>query len=262
MEQKEIPLLIISFSIVLLTLLGTLLVFFLYFQKKKSKFLMDKMEAELFFNSELAKSRIEIKEQTLSNISRELHDNIGQILSVAVMQLNLMVAKIDTDDKNEIDEVRKLVSKSLDEIRMVAKLINGDVELQSGFIDAVTEDLNRITKLKIINGNLNISGQIQPIDPQHEVIIYRILQEAISNALKYSHSKTIDVDICFDARECIIEVTDSGIGFNNATVAKGSGLANMNTRARLIGAAFLVSSRPNEGTKLKIVYPLEKGRKE
>lgn len=257
MEQKEIPLLIISFSIVLFTLLGTLLVFFLYFQKKKSKFLMDKMEAELFFNSELAKSRIEIKEQTLSNISRELHDNIGQILSVAVMQLNLMVGKTDSDVKNEIDEVRKLVSKSLDEIRMVAKLINGDVELQSGFIDAVKEDLNRITKLKIINGNLNVSGTEQLIDPQHEVIIYRILQEAISNALKYSHSKTIDVDIHFNTTDCIIEVTDSGIGFNNATVTKGSGLANMNTRAKLIGAAFSVSSRQNEGTRIRILYPLQ-----
>lgn len=223
---------------------------------------MDKMEAELFFNSELAKSRIEIKEQTLSNISRELHDNIGQILSVAVMQLNLMVAKTESEGKNEIDEVRKLVSKSLDEIRMVAKLINGDIELQSGFIDAVTEDLNRITKLKIINGTLNVNGIAQPIDPQHEVIIYRILQEAISNALKYSHSKTIDVDIHFNPTDCIIEVIDSGIGFNNATVTKGSGLANMNTRAKLIGAAFSVSSRQNEGTKLKIVYPLQRGSKD
>ncbi len=223
---------------------------------------MDKMEAELFFNSELAKSRIEIKEQTLTNISRELHDNIGQILSVAVMQLNLMAASTDGNSKNEIDEVRKLVSKSLDEIRMVAKLINGDIVLQSSFIEAVTEDLNRITKLKIIDCRLEVTGTVRKINSQHEVIIYRILQEAMTNALKYSHSKTIAVCIDFKGSNCVIEIADSGIGFDNSKVEKGSGLANMNTRAKLIGATFSVISKQNEGTRLTINYPITKELKD
>ena len=89
MEREEIQLLIISSSIVLFTLLTTVFILFYYFQKKKSEFLLDKIESELIFQSELVKSKIEIKEQTLTNVSRELHDNIGQILSVALMEMNM-----------------------------------------------------------------------------------------------------------------------------------------------------------------------------
>ena len=89
MERKEIQLLVISLSIVFLTLLIILLVIFFYFLKKKNNYLVEKMESELYFQSELIKTRIEIKDQTLSEISKELHDNIGQIVSVGIMQLNM-----------------------------------------------------------------------------------------------------------------------------------------------------------------------------
>ena len=102
MQREEIQLLIISFSIVVFTLLITLFIIFFFFQKKKSKFLIDKMESELLFQSELTKSKIEIKEQTLTNISRELHDNIGQILSVALLQMNILIENEEECKKENI----------------------------------------------------------------------------------------------------------------------------------------------------------------
>jgi len=101
--------------------------------KKKTKFLTDKLEAELLFQSELTKSKIEIKEQTLTNVSRELHDNIGQILSVALMQMNILIENNNNYTISELTKIKDLVTKSLNEIRLLSKIMNGDVFLNTNF---------------------------------------------------------------------------------------------------------------------------------
>ncbi len=256
MEQEDLQLLILSFSIVLFTLVAVFFGLFFFFQKKKSKFLMDKMEAELLFQSELAKSKIEIKEQTLTNVSRELHDNIGQILSVALLQMNIIIDGDAIFSKKDIINVRELVSNSLNEIRLLSKIMNGDIFLNTSFINAISEDLVKIKQLKKIKCKLNLHGKIQPINKEHETIIYRILQEAISNTLKHSQSNFITINILFSKNNCQIDVIDSGIGFEIKKCIKGSGLSNIETRANLIGASFTINSEENKGTTLTINYPI------
>jgi signal transduction histidine kinase len=258
MEREEIQLLIISFSIVVFTLIITLFILFFFFQKKKSVFIIDKMEADLLFQSELTKSKIEIKEQTLTNISRELHDNVGQILSVALMQMNIIIENDDVYSKKELGQIKELVTKSLNEIRVLSKLINGENTLKSSFIDALSEDLDRIKQLKNINCILKVNGEEQIINKEHQTIIYRILQEAITNILRHSHSENIIVYILFNNAHCKIDIIDSGKGFDFEKSVKGSGLSNIKTRAELIGASFKVFSAPNKGTMLIIEYPIKK----
>jgi signal transduction histidine kinase len=257
MQREEIQLLIISFSIVVFTLLLTLFILFFFFQKKKSKFLMDKMEADLLFQSELTKSKIEIKEQTLTNVSRELHDNIGQILSVALMQMN-MIIESDTDyTKKELQNIKELVNKSLNEIRLLSKIMNGDVFVNTNFIEAISEDLDRIRAFKKIKCELNVFGEVQKINKEHETIIYRILQEAISNILRHSHSETITINIAFTKNNCKINAIDYGKGFDLETHPNGSGLVNIKTRAKLLGAKFSITSNDKVGTNLMIDYPIK-----
>jgi signal transduction histidine kinase len=256
MEREEIQLLIISFSIVVLTLLVTLFILFFFFQKKKSKFLMDKMEAELLFQSELTNSKIEIKEQTLTNISRELHDNVGQILSVALMHMNMIMENDDAYAKKDIQNIKDLVTKSLNEIRLLSKIMNGDLLVNINFVDAITEDLDRITALKKIKCQLKVTGQVQKINKEHQTIIYRILQESISNILRHSQSETIDIVIVFIKHNCKINIVDTGKGFNLQSYAKGSGLENIRTRAQILGAKFNIHSNKN-GTNLTIDYPID-----
>jgi len=257
MEREEIQLLIISFSIVLFTLLLTLFILFIFFQKKKSKFVIEKMQDELLFYSELTKAKIEIKEQTLTTVSKELHDNIGQILSVALMQMNILIENKELYTEESLVNLKFLVNKSLSEIRMLSKLMNGDIVLNSSFIDAVSEDLERIRQLKKIKCELQVNGEIQPINKGHETIIYRILQESISNILRHSHSETIGIDIRFLENNCRIAITDTGNGFDYQNDPRGNGLANIITRAELIGAAFDIQSELGKGSTITIDYPVK-----
>lgn len=255
MERKEIQLLVISLSIVFLTLLITLLVIFFYFLKKKNNYLVEKMESEMYFQSELVKTRIEIKDQTLSEISKELHDNIGQIVSVGIMQLNRHLNTGQPVLTNELKDLKEILAKSLDEIRILSRIINKDNLLQSNFIEAIKQDLERIKKLKSIQYNYNLTGEVPQINKEHDLFIYRIFQEALHNSLKHSHSDLFEVDINISETLFRLKMKDFGIGYDTSQIDSGLGLNNMKLRARLIGAILIMES-DSSGTTVTLEYPL------
>ncbi|KUJ63039.1 histidine kinase [Flavobacteriaceae bacterium CRH] len=257
MERKEVQLLVISLGIVFLTLLITVLVIFFYFLKKKNNYLVEKMEAELYFQSELIKTRIEIKDQTLSEISKELHDNIGQIVSVGIMQLNMYINSGKAIQGNELHDLKEILAKSLDEIRILSRIINKDNLLQSDFIQAIKQDLERIKKLKKIQYKYTLSGEIPIINQEHDLFIYRIFQEALHNSLKHSHSDMFEVNIKTTKNVFCLKFKDFGIGYDPQKINSGLGLINMKLRAKLIGATLIMHSNAS-GTTVTLEYPLTK----
>lgn len=255
MESKEIQLLIFTLSVVFLTLLVFLIVIFFYFQKKKTAFLIEKLENEMHFQSELVKTQIEIKDSTLSEISRELHDNIGQILSVAIMQVNIFANTGKTISAEEWQGLKEVLTKSLDEIRVLSKIINRDDLAKLDFVDAIESDFERIRRLKQIDCSFTIKGDVPEINNEHALIIYRIFQEAIHNVLRHSHSDSIEMKMDTSASTLYLQLTDRGIGFTVDEKNSGLGMNNMKMRSDLIGAAFFVDSS-SEGTKITLNYPL------
>lgn len=262
MEQKEIQLLVITLSFVFLTIMVFLFVLFFYFQKRKTAFLIEKMESELHFQSELVKTQIEIKDQTLSEISRELHDNIGQILSVAIMQVNMHAHQHDRKiAANEWADLKGILSKSIDEIRVLSKIINRDNADRLQFAEAITLDFERIRKLKKIDCSFAVTGEIPAINKEHELIIYRIFQEAVHNVLRHSQSEVIEMTMACTPRHINIVLTDKGVGFAVTGQSAGLGLRNMKLRSGLIGADLHITSGP-EGTKLELNYPIREEEEE
>ncbi|MDR7211857.1 ATP-binding protein [Flavobacterium piscis] len=213
------------------------------------------MESELYFQSELIKTRIEIKDQTLSEVSKELHDNIGQIVSVGIMQLNMYLNSGKAVQASELHDLKETLAKSLDEIRILSRIINKDNLLQSNFIEAIKQDLERIKKLKNIQYHYNVRGEIPQISQEHDLFIYRIFQEAVHNSLKHSHSDLFEVNIKTTDTVFHLEIKDFGIGYDVSQINFGLGLNNMKLRAKLIGAALIMQS-DSSGTTVTIEYPL------
>lgn len=257
MDREKTQLLIILLSIVFFTLLVLLFVLFSYFQKKKTQFLIDKMESEIHFQSELIKTRVEIKDQTLTEISKELHDNIGQIISVAIMQVNMYTQKQEPVTKTELEELKGVIAKSLDEIRILSRIINKDNLINTNFIESIKNDFSRIKKLKNITCELHINCEFPKINVEHELIIYRIFQESIHNSLKHSSSKKIVMDINCNEELLTIKLKDFGIGFDSNKNHIGLGLNNIKFRAKLIGGKLTLNSNEN-GTEIFLKYNLNK----
>lgn len=257
MLSKEELLLIVYFIVVILFLSSFAIIFFITFQKRKNKLLKDKFEAEIRFGNELAQSKIEIQEQTLKNVSWELHDNIGQLLSVANMQLNILSGTLDTSAKQSVKDIKEVVSSSLQEVRSLSKSLNNEVVGYSGIETSIKNELLRFERLNNLETEINSSGEPFEIIDKDSIILFRIIQEFFSNVIKHSQATKIQVHIQYLPQELQIEIKDNGQGFDLEEVTKSSGLLNMESRASLINTIFTLNSSPGKGTTLILNYPYQ-----
>jgi len=244
---------------VLIVVTTLVVLFFIVFQKRKNTLLLDKILQQRAFDLELSNAQTEIQEQTLKNIGWELHDNVGQLLAAASMQLNILKTKLNVDGNENFAEASDFVKQSLKEVRMLSRSLNNEVILNIGFEQSITNELNRLKKMKFASAELQVKGIVVPFnDKKHEIIIFRILQEFFSNTVKYSEAKNLTVTLNYLADKLILVATDDGKGFDINTVKEGSGLLNMKSRAQLINTTYNLTSKPGNGVKLQLEYPLIK----
>jgi len=254
MEIKEVQLLILITTIIVLILVITLIFFFSFFQKKKMVYLIKQRETQQKFDKEINKSKLEIQEQALQNISWEIHDNIGQLLSVAKMQLNIVQVNLPENEKNKIIETGEIVGKSLQELRDLAKSLSPDTIKNKGLLASIKLEIDRFNRLNVINAAFSISEKSYNLTNEKEIILFRILQEFCNNTLKYSKAKNLKIAFNYTDSYLEINAEDDGVGFdfNNKKNHTGIGLLNIKSRADLIGADIDLKSKENKGTKLYI----------
>ncbi|WP_299224081.1 histidine kinase [uncultured Psychroserpens sp.] len=254
-NEEQIALIAYVIFVVLLLAVMVIL-FFVTFQKRKNKLLIDKMEQQKQFDEEISRTQTEIQEQTLKHIGWELHDNVGQLLAYASMQLNMLGSKVPENIKNKVEETSGIVKQSLKEVRSLSKSLNNDVLLNMGIEESITNELDRLKRMKFTTAELEIRGAKREIEnKKHEIIIFRILQEFFSNSVKYSEAEHIKVVLIYESDQLSIVASDDGIGFDTTLQEKGSGLINMQSRAELINANFRLESQPDDGVQLIIDYP-------
>jgi len=246
--------LLVYMIVVLLIVSSLIILFFVVFQKRKNKMILERLKREQEFQEEIAKAQLEIQDQTLKNVAWELHDNVGQLLSVANMQLNVLSKVIPKESSSRFEDTRDVINKSLKEVRSLSKSLNSEVIQNVGLEKSIQNELDRFNKLKFVSAELKINGETRLIDAKNEIIIFRILQEFFSNSIKYSQAEKLLVTIDYFEDKVEIRATDDGVGFDMETVEKGSGLINMRSRARLIGAEFSLKSSKNEGISLFLSY--------
>jgi hypothetical protein len=257
MLTKEELLLIIYFIVVILLLTAFVIVFFVVYQRRKNKMLQEQFEAKQRFEREIASSRIEMQEQTLKNVGWELHDNIGQLLSVANMQLNMFSKNYPKAEKSSVLEIKETVSNSLQEVRSLSKSLNNQVIGYAGLVVSIENELARFQRMGVIETQLEMTGEKQEIPQQHSIILFRILQEFFSNVIKHAEASTLIVRIAFTSEEIMITAKDNGQGFDMEAVKKNSGLFNMESRAALIKAKFELETSIAVGTSLYLRYSLK-----
>jgi len=257
MLQKEDILLIITFVIVIFVMVAFVVIFFIAFQRRKNKFIMERLEAEKQFEKELTNSRLEIQEQTLKNIAWELHDNVGQLLSVANIQLNMLQSHVPEDLKGQIKETKDVVAATVQEVRALSKTLNTEVIHNNGLVKSIRTELERFNRLNFLHADFKIEGEEVGIRGNDEIIIFRILQEFFSNVIKHAKADKLFVNLCYRESELEITVEDDGVGFDTSVNRDNSGLHNMRSRANLLGASYELTSSPGKGTKLNLVYPLK-----
>lgn len=250
MEKEEIIILVVTVSIVLAAF-GLLFVFIYILYKKKQRLHLQKIQS---LTEQMLQSQIEIQEQAFADISRELHDNIGQQLTLAKLHLNTLKNITENNDIEKIAESKDLISDSIYQIRDIAKTLLGERINAIGIDEAIKNETSRIHKIGICEVSYFTEGEPFAINPQKEIILFRIIQEALNNAVKHATACNIDIRLNYTASQMNISIKDNGKGFiQGKDKQSGIGLMNMRSRAAAIGSKLLITSEPGKGTLIEII---------
>lgn len=255
MKPTELDMLIVILTLIILTVILMMAMIYVFYVKKKSQLILSRKEKDIRFQQELSLAQIEMREITLNYIGQELHDDIGQKLSVARLMNNQAIqqTKEYVHVNENLKEINELLGESIQDIRNMSKTFITDQVEHFGLIDTLELEVRRIAKLKLIDVDFQFNIHDIDINPKDGLIIFRILQESINNVLKHARAERINIIVQDTPAILKVKISDNGVGINNEK-KRGSGLNSMRKRALMIGADLQIDSTKDIGTELKLIY--------
>ena len=231
----------------LLALFAFFLVVFLLVHNTRQR--KHRLERESM-RSRILEARLEEQEYSMNKISEEIHDNIGQVLGLAQMNMYSIV-KLATNEKEEnlIRGTNSAIGKVISDLQNISHTLNGDYIKRLGLLNVLRKESDYINLSKNIKCSLTITGQPIAIDPEKEVLIYRIVQELIHNAVKHAMAKMLTIEISYQPDVFSLTVADNGKGFDTEKIfsSQGIGFENMYHRTALLNGKLDVRSAVNAG---------------
>lgn len=230
-------------------------------EARSHELIKDKIEKELKeqrFRSVLV---LEGQEEERKRISRDIHDGIGQLLTAlkfTIENINLAADMLEREEK--VREAQKMLNQVIREVRRVSFNLNPSALSDYGLVPVTRRfcaEASRLSDKTVIFENK--TGFINRLDKNIETNLYRIIQEAVNNAIKYSHASEIKVEFSHKAHYLNIEITDNGVGFDFEHYRKtesadgtGLGILNMQERTTYINGTFNLQSEKEKGTRINI----------
>ena len=255
MEQSTIQTIIaLTFVVVLVFIIG-ILIYLLQYRRRKLLSLKEKVEMEQTHQQELLSTQLEIQTQTMQHIGSEIHDNVGQKLTLASLyskQLNSGTPKLE----EKINAISNIIDESLAELRRLSKTLTDPQLANAGLIKLLTEEAMQINASGVCFVSVNAAVEEPGIAPSKKNILFRLLQEFIQNSLKHSGCRKINISIKQEGNELLVTATDDGNGFDTENPTSGIGLQNMKRRASQLNALYEINSSPGKGTTLNLQLQL------
>ncbi|MEO6489480.1 MAG: ATP-binding protein [Ferruginibacter sp.] len=204
----------------------------------------------------MLQSQLEIQEQTFENISREIHDNIGQKLTLAKLHLNTLHLKDEFASSIHLDDSILMISEAINDLSDISRSMSSEIILNNGLIKGLEFEVAQLNKSSLYNIELIITGDAIFLSSQTELVLFRIVQEALNNIMKHSLASIVEIHLHYNQHKINLEINDDGKGFITSENKLGTGISNMCRRAQLLSGKSTVSSCPGKGTQIQIEIPI------
>ncbi len=248
-RQQEDILITIVVASVFFVLIGSFLLLIVFvFLRRQRKNKQEKEEMRNRFEQTLLKTQLEIQEQAFSYISQEIHDNIGQILSLARLNLNTFGDHVTEEKINQTDD---LLGKAIKDLRDLSHNLQNNRIHAIGIIESIRQLLISLEKTGRFQTSFHTSDNFHILDVNTDIILYRMIQEIINNIIKHASANKIDIQVKSENGATTIRISDNGIGFDTNLLQQartGIGLHNIINRAKMINTTVNVNSSPGNGT--------------
>jgi two-component system sensor histidine kinase UhpB len=209
--------------------------------------MLDRLEAE---RRESSGRVLAAQETERLRIARELHDELGQTLTAVALRAE-HTAQLKGADHPEFAEMAEIVQRSLADVRRISLELRPGALEELGLLNAMISLCTRISEQTGLRIHRKLEGPLPDLPPDVELAIYRIAQEALTNAVRHSHASVVSVSMKCSGDQLELSVKDNGRGLAEGVVARG-GLTGMRERAMLIGAELTIQSTLRAGVEVTL----------
>jgi len=262
-QDSEIYIVIIIGIILGLLLVGFIVITLFLYQRRQKRQEQDLERMKDAYEKEELRSQLEIQENTFKAIAQELHDNIGQMLSVVKLSLSVLPIDKTHGAYEQVQNSQQILNKAIYDLSNLTKSLHTDRIAQVGLADSIRFELYSIKKAGIMGVQFHLAGTEIQLDDQKSIFLFRIFQETLNNILKHAQATDVTVNLNYLENMFSLEIQDNGIGFNvsekqhSANSFSGVGLKSIFNRAKLIGADLSIDSKHGIGTTILIELPLQ-----
>lgn len=213
--------------------------------------MMRRLEAERRRSSSAA---LDAQEEERARVARDLHDQVNQSLTGVLLRLEAAKAAAPPELEAELKETSNLAHQAMDELLTVARQLRPTALDDLGLSAAIAGQIEQLGGGDI-DATFEVEGDLGGLDPDVQLVIYRVSQESLGNAVRHSRADSIRVKLRRGKDRVELTVTDDGSGFTFAEATSGLGLGGMRERAILVGGDLQIESRPGHGTTVRLVVP-------
>lgn len=245
LDNKMIPF-AITVTLMAVIFVFWMIVFLITFQRRQNRKGREYLEA-----------LVAEKDRTMTLISLEVHDNVNQVLNAARLNVHWLHNSALPEQKERIEKIGSMIDKLIIDTNNIAHTLNTEYLKEKGLIQSLKEECEWVSNSKDIACDVTISGITERFEGQTELMLFRIVQEAVNNAIKHAKASHVQIDLAYEASGFSMTITDNGQGFdtNTTNTVTGVGLSSMLSRTKIVQGQFEIDSEIGKGTIVGIYIP-------
>lgn len=217
----------------------------------------------LAYQQQLLQVSFEAQENERQRIGRNIHDDIGPLLSTIKLSVSRFKNLEDPSSAQRATVVCDHLDDAIQMVRVVSRDLSPSVLKEYGIVIAIEELKDRINQSDQLVCTLQVDGREKELSPSQELALYRIIQELCNNTIRHAEAQNLNIHFHYRPKSLLIEVKDDGKGFevskrsNNTSAKTGIGLGNIKARAKQIGGKVTFRSEKDQGTNTSILVPMD-----
>jgi two-component system sensor histidine kinase UhpB len=215
--------------------------------------MLDRVETE---RRESARRELLAQEGERRRVAAELHDEIGQIVTALVLELDRSVHSPPDERSAALERSRAVAGELLEDVRRLARSLRPEVLDELGLVPALTNLCDRLSAQTGLEIKRSLSDDLPPLRPEAQVVIYRVIQESLTNVVRHARASRAIVALSHSDGFVELEVADDGAGIGDAD-ATGAGIRGMRERAVLVGGVLSVGPSADGGTCVRLAVPVK-----
>ena len=260
-EKDQLILILFGGALLFIFLVVFLVAFVIAHKRRKLNRILEKKDRKHEFDNQLLQSRLETQERSFQYFSEEIHDNVGQVLSVIGMHLYQLKGEYAGERAAKlVEQSSDMLNKAINDLRTISHTLNAQYITKAGLHEALKTEIEYINSVKQVFCRLEVNGEPAELSGDRETLLFRIIQEAVSNALKHAKASEIIIRLAYEADRLQASISDNGIGFTHRNMSDqtktGLGITNMELRARLLGGNLELVSLPEQGTTISLTLDI------